>query len=63
MTLPLLPLRSEDPNVTTQETVVKKVIEIRTQIKELHIKATNICEQAKKEFEEAVFGETQKITN
>lgn len=63
LTLPLLPLRSEDPNVTTQETVVKKVIEIRTQIKELHIKATNICEQAKKEFEEAVFGETQKITN
>lgn len=63
LTLPLLPLRSEDPNVTTQETVVKKVIEIRTQIKELHIKATNIREQAKKEFEEAVFGETQKVTN
>lgn len=63
LTLPLLPLRSEDPNVTTQETVVKKVIEIRTQIKELHIKATNIREQAKKEFEEAIFGETQKVTN
>ena len=63
LTLPLLPLHSEDPNVTTQETVVKKVIEIRTQIKELHIKATNIREQAKKEFEEAVFGETQKVTN
>ena len=39
------------------------MIEIRTQIKELHIKATNIREQAKKEFEEAVFGETQKVTN
>ena len=63
ISLPLLPLRSEDPNVTTQETVVKKVIEIRTQIKELHIKATYIREQAKKEFEEAVFGETQKVTN
>ena len=29
----------------------------------LHIKATNIREQAKKEFEEAVFGEAQKVTN
>lgn len=57
LTLPKLPLRSDDPNVTTQETIVKKVIEIRTQIKELHIKATNIRKQAKKEFEEAVFGE------
>lgn len=57
LTLPKLPLRSDDPNVTTQETIVKKVIEIRTQIKELHIKAANIRKQAKKEFEEAIFGE------
>ena len=57
LTLPLLPIHSEDPNVMTQETVVRKVTEIRTQIKELHIKAVDIRKQAKKEFEEAVFGE------
>lgn len=58
LTLPLLPLHSEVPDVITQETVVKKAAEIRTQIKELHIKAADIRKQAKKEFEEAVFGET-----
>lgn len=57
LTLPLLPLHSEDPDVITQETVAKKVIEIRRQINELHIKAANIRKQAKKEFEEVIFGE------
>ena len=57
LTLPQLPLHSDNPNVLTQETVVKKVATTRDQIKELHIKAADIRKQAKKEFEEAVFGE------
>ncbi len=57
LTLPLLPLHSEDPDVITQETVVKKVFEIRKKINELHIKSANMRKQAKKEFEEAIFGE------
>lgn len=58
LTLPQLPLRSDNPNVLTQEAVVKKVATIRNQIKELHIKAADVRKQARKEFEEAVFGET-----
>ena len=57
LTFPLLPLRSNNPNILSQETVVKKVEEVRTQIKELHQKAIDLRKQAKKEFEEAVFGE------
>ncbi len=57
LTLPQLPLHSNNPNVLTQETVVKKVATIRNHIKELHIKAVDVRKQAKKEFEEAVFGE------
>lgn len=57
LTLPFLPVHSEEPDVVTQKTVVKKVVDIRRQINELHIKATNIRKKAKKEFEEAIFGE------
>lgn len=57
LTLPNLPLRSDDPSILTQETVVQKVFAIRAQIKELNEKAAQIREQAKKEFEEAVFSE------
>lgn len=57
LTLPNLPLRSDDPGILTQETVVQKVFAIRAQIKELNEKAAQIREQAKKEFEEAVFSE------
>lgn len=57
LTLPKLPLSSDDPNVLTQETVVKKVVAIRTQIKELQVKAAHTRKQAKKEFEEAIFVE------
>lgn len=63
LTLPLLPLHSKNPDVITQETVVKKVDEIRKQIKELHTKAANIRKQTKIEFEEAVFGEAQEVEN
>ena len=57
LTLPLLPIHSDNPNILTQETVVNKVAEIRKQIKELHIKATDIRKQSEKEFEEAIFSE------
>ena len=57
LVLPKLPICSDDPDVLTQETVVKKVFAIRKQIKELHIKAAHMRTQAKDEFEEAVFGE------
>lgn len=57
LTLPLLPIHSDNPNILTQETVVKKVAEIRKQIKELHIKAADIRKQSEKEFEEAIFSE------
>lgn len=63
LTLPLLPLRSNNPNILSQEIIVKRVNEIRKQIKELHKKALELRKQAKKEFEEAVFGETQEIKN
>ena len=57
LTLPLLPLHSNNPNILSQEIVVKRVGEIRKQIKELHKKALKLRKQAKKEFEEAIFGE------
>ncbi|SCH05494.1 EcoKI restriction-modification system protein HsdS [uncultured Ruminococcus sp.] len=57
LTLPLLPIHSDNPNILTQETVVNKVAEIRKQIKELHIKAADIRKQSEKEFEEAIFSE------
>lgn len=57
LTLPLLPLHSNNPNILSQEIVVKRVNEIRKQIKELHKKALDLRKQAKKEFEEAIFGE------
>ncbi|MBE7040668.1 MAG: hypothetical protein E7400_01730 [Ruminococcaceae bacterium] len=57
LTLPLLPLRSDDRNVLTQETIVKKVAGIRNQIKELHLNAEKARIQARKDFEEVIFGE------
>jgi len=57
LTLPLLPLSSGDCNVLTQETIVKKVADIRTQIKKLHLKAEKARIQARKDFEEVIFGE------
>ncbi len=57
LTLPLLPLHSNNPNILSQEIVVKRVNEIRKQIKELHKKALELRKQAKKEFEEAIFDE------
>ena len=59
----LLPLHSDNPNILFQETVVKKVDEIKKQIKELHKKAVNLQKQAKKELEETIFGEAPETKN
>lgn len=61
LTIPKLPLRSDNPNILTQETVVKNVTAIRTQIKELRIEAEIIRGRAKKDFQEAVFGQDYKV--
>ena len=63
LTFPLLPLHSNNPNILSQETVVRKVDDIRKQIKHLHKKAIDLRKQAKKEFEKTVFGETQETKN
>ncbi len=57
ITIPNLPICSENPNQLTQETVVNKVFAIKAKIKELHKEAAHIYAQAKKEFEEAIFSE------
>lgn len=57
LTLPKLPIYSDDPTVLTQESVVLQVVEIGTQIRALRTKAAQAKKDAKREFEEAVFGE------
>lgn len=57
LTIPKLPIRSGDPNQISQEVVVEKVFSIKQEIKELHKEAATIRAQAKKEFEEEIFGE------
>lgn len=57
LTIPKLPICSNNLNQLTQETVVKKVYDIKSQIKELHKEAEYIRIRAKKEFEEAIFSE------
>lgn len=61
LTLPELPLRSDDPSILTQEKIVTKIAAIRSEIKKLHKKAVSTRNQAKKDFEEAVFGEAQNV--
>lgn len=57
LTIPKIPIRSDNPDETTQEKIVKHISEIKQQIKALHSDAKSLRERAKKEFEEAVFGE------
>jgi len=53
----LPPMYSNDPNAITQESIIKEVFAIKSKIKSLRQKAANLREKAKKQFEEAVFGE------
>lgn len=60
LTIPKVPIRSDNPNEMTQEKIVNHIFEIKQQIKVLHDDAKNLRELAKREFEEAVFGEAKK---
>ncbi len=55
LTLPKLPIHSDNPDVITQETIVKKVFDIRNQVRKMHTEAAKLHTQAKKEFEETIF--------
>lgn len=55
LTLPKLPIHSDNPDVITQETIVKKVFDIRNQVRKMHTEAAKLRTQAKKEFEETIF--------
>lgn len=57
LTIPNLPIYSDNPNQLTQEIIVKKVLDIKTSVKALHNEAECIRSRAKKEFEEVIFGE------
>ena len=57
LTFPKLPIYSDNPNVITQEAVVRKVFDIRNQVRKMRTQAKKLRTQAKKEFEEAVFNE------
>ena len=57
LTIPNLPIYSNNPNQLTQEIIVKKMLDIKSRIKALHNEAECIRTLAKKEFEEVIFGE------
>lgn len=58
LTIPKLPIFSDSSDVMTQEKLVRHVFNIKRQIKELNNAADSLRSRAKKEFGEAVFGET-----
>ena len=58
LTIPKLPVKSDNSNEMTQEKLVKHIFAIKQQIKILYGDATRFCEDAKREFEEVVFCET-----
>ena len=57
LTIPNLPIYSDNSNQLSQEIIVKKVLDIKSRIKDLHNEAECIRVLAKKEFEEVIFGE------
>lgn len=57
LTIPKIPVRSDNQNEITQEKLVNHISEIKQQIKAMHSDAKSILERAKREFEEAIFGE------
>jgi len=57
LTIPNLPIFSDNPNQLTQEIIVKKVMETKGRIKDLHNEAECIRKLAKKEFEEVIVDE------
>lgn len=57
LNIPLLPIRSNDQTQITQEKIVNHIFEIKTEVKALRKEAESLRQRAKKDFEEAVFGE------
>ena len=57
LTLPAIPIVSEDLDVMTQTNIVNHISDLKLQIKALRQKAESLRSLAKKEFEEAVFSE------
>lgn len=55
LSIPLLPISSGDSSQMTQEKVVNRINEIKSEIKFLREKAERLRQRAKKEFEETVF--------
>jgi type I restriction enzyme S subunit len=60
LTLPAIPIDSENPSEITQTKIATRIREIKSQIKVLRQKAENLRQLAKKEFEEAVFDKEVK---
>lgn len=59
----LPPISSKNPCDITQENIVKKVNKINEEIRECTAKIEKLKKQARLNFEEAVFGETQEVKN
>lgn len=57
ITLPSIPIRSDDKNAITQEKIVSHIFDIKCRIKVAYARSDALRKQAKKEFEEAIFGE------
>lgn len=57
LTLPNIPIKSDDKSILTQEIIVNEIFDMKLKIKGLKTKAINLRHQAKKEFEEDIFDE------
>lgn len=55
LTIPKIPISSNDKDTVTQEKIVDYIFTLKKQIKETYIHAENLCNKAQKDFEEAVF--------
>lgn len=55
LTLPMLPVSSDKPEVLTQEIVTAHIFGLKDRIKELRLKAKGLYEKADQEFEEEIF--------
>ncbi|MFI3202418.1 MAG: restriction endonuclease subunit S, partial [Eubacteriales bacterium] len=57
LTLPNIPIKSDDKSILTQQIIVDKIFDMKSKIKELKTKSSNLRHKAKKEFEEDIFDE------
>lgn len=57
LTLPNIPIKSDDKSILTQQIIVDKIFDMKSKIKKLKQQAINLKRKAKKEFEEDIFDE------